>query len=214
MNAITLTTARLRKTPGYVGKPADDILANLPDDQIVTPTGNESQVDGLNWKEVNAQGVTGWVAQWGPDGEMILETIEDHESDFDKVLRFVLKFEGGYVNDSRDPGGETKYGISKRAYPNLDIAGLTRVAAKHIYLDDYWVKSGAANLAWPLNVIHFDTSVNCGIARANTFLADCAGSPGTYLDLRVGFYKRLSTFQIFGAGWVRRVDALRKLAGI
>lgn len=46
--------------------------------------------------------------------------------------------EGGYVHDSDDLGGETKYGISKRSYPNLDIAGLTREDAKQIYHRDFW----------------------------------------------------------------------------
>jgi lysozyme family protein len=43
-----------------------------------------------------------------------------------------------YVNDPQDPGGETKFGISKRAYPNLDIRNLTIGHASEIYLSDYW----------------------------------------------------------------------------
>ena len=34
---------------------------------------------------------------------------------------WILQTEGGYVNDPADPGGETKYGISKKAYPTVDI---------------------------------------------------------------------------------------------
>ena len=41
----------------------------------------------------------------------------------------VLRAEGGYVNDPADPGGETKFGISKAAYPALDIAALTEDGA-------------------------------------------------------------------------------------
>ena len=33
----------------------------------------------------------------------------------------LIEREGGYVNHPRDPGGETKYGITKRTYPDLDI---------------------------------------------------------------------------------------------
>ena len=42
---------------------------------------------------------------------------------FPLALQFALKWEGGdkYTNDPIDPGGETKYGISKRAYPDIDI---------------------------------------------------------------------------------------------
>ena len=34
---------------------------------------------------------------------------------FETAFRFTLGHEGGYVNDARDPGGETKFGISKRS---------------------------------------------------------------------------------------------------
>ena len=40
---------------------------------------------------------------------------------FEEIIEVVLEHEGGYVNDPKDPGGETKYGVSKRAYPNEDI---------------------------------------------------------------------------------------------
>lgn len=36
---------------------------------------------------------------------------------FRHAVEIVLKHEGGYVNDPRDPGGETKYGISKHSSP-------------------------------------------------------------------------------------------------
>jgi lysozyme family protein len=50
----------------------------------------------------------------------------------------VLQDEGGYVDDPLDPGGETKFGISKREYPDLDIRNLTREQAIAIYWHDYW----------------------------------------------------------------------------
>lgn len=59
-------------------------------------------------------------------------------SSFDAAIGTVIENEGGYANDSRDPGGETKYGISKRAYPNLEIKGLTVAQAEQIYERDYW----------------------------------------------------------------------------
>ena len=45
---------------------------------------------------------------------------------------------GGYTNDPDDPGGETKWGISKRAYPNLNIKALTFNDAIAIYHKDYY----------------------------------------------------------------------------
>ena len=40
---------------------------------------------------------------------------------FDEIIDNVLESEGGYVNDKDDAGGETNMGISKKAYPDLDI---------------------------------------------------------------------------------------------
>lgn len=57
---------------------------------------------------------------------------------FRYAVEMVLQHEGGYVNDPADPGGETKYGISKRAYPHLDIRTLTREEAIAIYRRDWW----------------------------------------------------------------------------
>ena len=44
---------------------------------------------------------------------------------FDDAFVKLIGFEGGYVNNPADPGGETKYGISRRAYPGEDIANMT-----------------------------------------------------------------------------------------
>ncbi len=67
--------------------------------------------------------------------------IEDKVLDrrrFDLIIGMVLKHEGGYVNDPVDPGGETKYGISKRSYPFLDIKNLTLEQAKEIYYNEWY----------------------------------------------------------------------------
>jgi lysozyme family protein len=60
-------------------------------------------------------------------------------ADFDQAIGFIIENERGYVNDPRDPGGETNFGISRRSYPNLDIRGLTREKAISIYRADFWM---------------------------------------------------------------------------
>lgn len=64
---------------------------------------------------------------------------------FDTAFDLLLTptYEGGYSNDLRDPGGETKYGISKRSYPHLDIKTLTRAQVKPIYRADFWGQPAA-----------------------------------------------------------------------
>lgn len=83
---------------------------------------------------------------------------------FNKAFEYVMYFEGGYVNDPHDLGGETKYGISKRSYPHLDIKHLTREQAKKIYYCDFWVKGKFEQMTDENIAIKcFDLSVNMGL---------------------------------------------------
>lgn len=81
---------------------------------------------------------------------------------FDVAFGIVVGLEGGYVNDPKDPGGETKYGISKRRYPNIDIPRLTLDEAKAIYFRDYWNSEGCDKLEWTEALLVFDCAVNGG----------------------------------------------------
>lgn len=64
-------------------------------------------------------------------------------ADFAAAIGFVLANEGGYTPGAAgDPGGETKYGISKRSYPDLDITNLTQDAAAMLLQRDFWRFSG------------------------------------------------------------------------
>lgn len=130
---------------------------------------------------------------------------------FDKAIKFVLKWEGGYTNDPNDPGGETKYGISKRAYPNLNIKALTESDAIAIFKRDYWDKANCDNLPYPLDFVVFDTAVNCGVSRALNW-----SKSGDYKDvllLRLAHYSHLAAkenFRTFLRGWINRLVALYK----
>ena len=88
-------------------------------------------------------------------------------ANFDKAIDEVLVNEGGYINDPSDKGGETKFGISKRAYPNVDIKNLTTGEAKAIYKKDYWDKIKGDDIKSDLTAYEiFDTAVNMGIRTA------------------------------------------------
>ncbi len=83
---------------------------------------------------------------------------------FNRALDFLLKKEGGYVNNPKDPGGETKYGISKRSYPSVDIKNLSLQQASDIYYKDYWLTSGANTIKnQRVATFIFVTGVNTGI---------------------------------------------------
>ncbi|MGH7906269.1 MAG: glycoside hydrolase family 108 protein [Candidatus Binataceae bacterium] len=81
-------------------------------------------------------------------------------------LRRVLANEGGYTDRPDDAGGPTKYGISHRQYPNLDIAGLTIGAAAAIYYRDWWLRYGFVHMPGAVGIKLFDLAVNIGPSEA------------------------------------------------
>lgn len=137
-----------------------------------------------------------------------------HQSDyFGRCVDWILKWEGGYVNDPADPGGETHWGISKRSYPDLDIRNLTKQEAIEIYRKDYWEASRSNTFPWPLCLVHFNASVNTGIYRASTFLEEAGHNPYTYLAKQLRWYTTLSLWPYFGMAWTRRMaDLLETIA--
>lgn len=94
---------------------------------------------------------------------------------FDIAFERLIGHEGGYVNNPKDPGGETKYGISKRQYPGEDIANMTLARAKTIYLRDYWGPVGCDAVPDSMKFDLFDTAVNSSQARAIKFLQQATG---------------------------------------
>lgn len=93
------------------------------------------------------------------------------------IIEDVLANEGGYVNDSRDAGGETKFGITVATARANGYAGamrdLSRDFAFEIYKRRYVIAPGfdklaAASMAVAAEVV--DTGVNMGPKVASTFL--------------------------------------------
>ena len=148
---------------------------------------------------------------------------------FDDAFTSLIGSEGGYDNDPLDAGGETKFGISKRAYPNEDIAGMTLERAKAIYLHDYWGRAGCDKAPDALKFDLFDMAVNQGVGTAVRALQHAAGvvedgiiGPNTLTALqrvppasllfRFDAARLISYTQAddarwarFGRGWVKRV---------
>jgi len=108
---------------------------------------------------------------------------------FDFIIEKVLEHEGGYVNDKDDLGGETKYGITKRFYPHLDIKNLTKEEAKEIYYKDYWLPSKAHKLPQSIQYPYFDCVVNTGQSRAVKILQKACNNKNPFKikeDGRIG----------------------------
>jgi len=110
---------------------------------------------------------------------------------FDDIIPLILEHEGGakITKDKDDPGGTTKYGISQKAYPTMDIESLTEDDAKYIYFNDYWNPSKASHLPLKIRYIYFDMVVNMGKSRAVKILQRALNSRGSKLKIDGGIGK-------------------------
>jgi lysozyme family protein len=144
---------------------------------------------------------------------------------FPLALKFTSKWEGGYVHDPVDPGGETKYGISKRAYPDIDIKSLTLQEAGLIYERDYWEKAGCPSMEKSQAIVMFDAAVNCGVGRARSWLkevdpevTDDKRRARWLIQRRIAYYnelvKKKPALSKFSKGWLNRVTDLSRYIDI
>lgn len=156
-------------------------------------------------------------------------------SDFATAIERALGHEGAYVNDPEDPGGETNWGISKRSYPQLNIAELTRKQAIDIYERDFWHPVAARLSSFALRFQVLDAAINHGMGNATRMLQRAVGVTddghwgpiskraaarlseaelgALFMAERLEFWARLKHFDRYGRGWTRRAAGnLRWLA--
>ena len=153
--------------------------------------------------------------------------------DFHRCISLILTVEGGLSNHRQDPGGLTKYGISKRAYPTWDIAALTIEQAKAIYHRDYWNPIRGDELPSGLDLLMLDCAINQGPATAIKLLqqalhttddgiigpktlnlADVAmpGLLDAFAAERALRYEFNRNEETFGRGWYRRLLRINRRA--
>lgn len=100
-------------------------------------------------------------------------------SEFKPAIEALLQDEGGYVNDPEDQGGETKYGISKRWHPSLNISALTQSEASGIYEREWWTRymyDQIEEQALASKVLNL--AVNLGPHKAHTLLQEALADVG------------------------------------
>jgi len=147
---------------------------------------------------------------------------------FDECFTRLLGYEGGYVNNPSDPGGETNWGITKRSYPALDIKNLTQDDAKAIYKRDFWDKCKCSRMECGLDLALFDCAVNSGTIQAIKLLQQTLGVKddgvlgevtmeairhegrdrrltAKFLGHRLQFMTNLRPWDTFSKGWARRI---------
>jgi lysozyme family protein len=142
---------------------------------------------------------------------------------FKEALDFTLRWEGGYVNNPNDPGGETNKGVTKSVYDAYrQKKGLSKQSVKNIsdsevydiYKNQYWFSAGCDTIQdAKLAISVFDFAVNGGVARAKRYLALTKDSV-KFNNNRIGYYTKIvkvnPKLQTFLKGWSNRVLDLNK----
>ena len=159
--------------------------------------------------------------------------------EFESALVHILASEGGYANHPGDPGGETRYGITKRTARAHGYLGSMRTlpmaTAARIYKISYWDACQCGQLPPWLRLAVFDAAVHSGPAQSVRWLQQALGVPVTgrigpetiaaaagvtdhqgvidaMLDLRLAFLQRRKNWNTFKKGWVVRIEKVRSLS--
>jgi len=104
---------------------------------------------------------------------------------FTDALGLVLREEGGFVDDSRDPGGATNLGVTARTWhswsgqpaTNDIMKALTPAKVSPLYKGWFWDKIAGDGLPIALALAVFDFAVNAGPGTATRMLQGIVGAP-------------------------------------
>jgi len=121
----------------------------------------------------------------------------------------------GYVNDSADKGGATKFGVAQNSHPRLTISTIAQAEAKALYYNAYWLAGKCDILPLKTAVAHFDACVNHGVGRGKQFLTAAGQDVDALLSARANFYAEIvaknPSQAKFANGWNARLNKLRSI---
>jgi len=164
-----------------------------------------------NLKGMKEGGITGYADEGAVKG--------NYSPAFMENFYRTLNLEGGPTTDT---GGYTKYGISQKAHPGIDVRKLTKDDAARIYKTEYWDKINGDrlhNVNPALASTLFDAAVNQSVSKANKYLTASNGDPNKVMDMRRADYNALvaSNPDMYGKyqeGWNNRLDKLSNSIGL
>lgn len=128
---------------------------------------------------------------------------------FETEVQKILRREGGYVNHPADRGGETNFGISKRANPDVDVRNLTEEQAVELYRSRYWDAAQVDSFPEHMRGAIFDAAVHHGPGTARGWADRAGGDAGAFQTMRRqyigGILQRDPSQQVFARGWMNRL---------
>ncbi len=159
----------------------------------------------------------------------------DHSDVLERIIDRIIDHEGGYVHHPKDPGGATKYGITRATARRFgyrgDMRDLTRDEAEIMYVEilaDAGIVKILESYGFAVAWQYADAVVNHGHARAVKIFQHAVGAKPDgvfgnktrtaaanytataltvrYLAMRQKFYIKLKAFSTFGRGWCSRVS--------
>ena len=160
---------------------------------------------------------------------------------FAPSLALVLAHEGAFSDHPKDFGGMTNLGITKRVWDDYQGATSTEAEMRALTVEmvtpiyaRYWRKARCDELPLGLDYAVFDCAVNSGGLRSVRLLQAALGVaddgaigprtmeaiqavPASALihdmcEARLKFLRDLAPFGVFGKGWTRRVEDVRRKA--
>ena len=103
--------------------------------------------------------------------------------------------------------------MSKGSTPGDVCRDMTDQQMQAIYFEKYWLASGAHKLPAALAITHFDMAVNAGTGVAQGILAQCGADVRCYNNQREYFYTGARDCYLYCAGWLNRLNDIRRLVG-
>jgi lysozyme family protein len=92
------------------------------------------------------------------------------------AIAHAIFLEGDDTQKPTDRGGHTRFGISQKAYPDLDMRSLTREMAEQLYYRDYWLALRCDAFHPAISFVLFDIGVNQGVSFAAHALQKLVGA--------------------------------------
>jgi lysozyme family protein len=149
------------------------------------------------------------------------------------AINLTLQHEGGYVDNPNDSGGATKYGITQKDMPDVNIADITSEQATAYYVEHYWKALYSEIESQDIANKLFDMGVLFGVGTAVRLLqtglslvVDGAFGPATLAAINeadpysalqaykttlvshtIGIANSQPKDRVFLAGWIKRVNS-------
>jgi lysozyme family protein len=160
-------------------------------------------------------------------------------TNWQKSFELMLQSEGGFANHSSDPGGMTNLGVTKATWENwigrqsdeAEMRSLTPEKVEPLYKKKFFDAVRGDELKVGIDYLMFDFAVNAGAGRAIKTLQTSIGVPvdggfgpitmaamksyepvkliERFSQAKEDFYRSLNTFDVFGKGWLNRVERVK-----